>query len=51
MRVCVQQNCGEYKTMLEIIMKVDEAFQEIFNTAWPKTLEYFKEVCERQKKI
>ncbi|MEM9674716.1 MAG: hypothetical protein ACFB15_04525 [Cyclobacteriaceae bacterium] len=33
-------------TKLEIIMTVDEAFQDMFDKAWPKALEYFKEVCE-----
>lgn len=37
----------EEKTTLEIVMEVDEAFQEMFDTAWPKALAYFKEVCER----
>lgn len=34
------------KTKLDIVMTVDEAFQEMFDTAWPKALHYFKEVCE-----
>lgn len=34
------------KTKLEIVMTVDEAFQEMFDTAWPKALQYFKEACE-----
>lgn len=36
----------EQITKLEIVMTVDEAFQEMFDTAWPKALNYFKEVCE-----
>ena len=31
---------------LEIIMTVDESFQEMFDNAWPKALKYFKGVCE-----
>lgn len=34
-------------TKLEIVMTVDKAFQEMFDTAWPKALKYFKEVCEK----
>jgi hypothetical protein len=38
---------GEAKTTLEVVMEVDQVFQEMFDKAWPKALEYFKEVCER----
>lgn len=37
---------GDHATKLEIIMTVDEAFQEMFDNSWPKALNYFKEVCE-----
>ena len=37
---------GEAKTTLEVVMEVDEVFQKMFDKAWPKALEYFKEVCE-----
>jgi hypothetical protein len=40
------KNEGDEKTTLEVVMEVDEAFQEMFDTAWPKALEYFKEICE-----
>jgi hypothetical protein len=33
-------------TTLEVVMEVDEVFQEMFDGAWPKALQYFKEVCE-----
>lgn len=38
---------GESKTILEVVMKVDEVFQEMFDNAWPEALEYFKKICER----
>ena len=38
---------GEAKTTLDVVLEVDPVFQEMFDTAWPKALEYFKEVCER----
>ncbi|WP_452223560.1 hypothetical protein [Lacinutrix chionoecetis] len=34
-------------TKLEIVMTVDESFQDMFDTTWPKALQYFKEVCEK----
>jgi uncharacterized protein YndB with AHSA1/START domain len=34
-------------TNLEIIMTVDKAFQEMFDTTWPKALKYFKVACEK----
>ena len=34
-------------TTLKIVMTVDIAFKEMFDNAWPKALQYFKEVCER----
>ncbi len=34
------------ETMFEVVMTLDEAFQEMFDGAWPKALQYFKEVCE-----
>nr|WP_299342396.1 hypothetical protein [Allomuricauda sp.] len=37
---------GSDITKLEIVMTVDEAFQDMFDTTWPKALNYFKEVCE-----
>jgi hypothetical protein len=37
---------GEEKTTLEIVMEVDDAFQKMFDAAWPKALLYFKEICE-----
>ncbi|NJN27477.1 MAG: hypothetical protein HC819_16640 [Cyclobacteriaceae bacterium] len=37
---------SETITKLEIIMTVDESFQQMFDTSWPKALGYFKEVCE-----
>ncbi len=37
---------NENKTELEVEMIVDEAFQEMFDNAWPKALEYFKSICE-----
>ena len=33
-------------TKLEIVMTVDKVFQEMFDTTWPKALQYFREVCE-----
>lgn len=38
-------------SIFKVVMEVDKAFQEMHDTAWPKALEYFKEVCERQEKI
>lgn len=38
---------GEKQTTLEIVMTCDEAFQSMFDNAWPKALAYFKEVCEK----
>ncbi|WP_422082119.1 SRPBCC family protein [Ulvibacterium sp.] len=37
---------GSDITKFEIVMTVDEAFREMFDNAWPKALDYFKEVCE-----
>ena len=37
---------SEQQTTLEIVLQVDEAFQEMFDGTWPKALEYFKEICE-----
>ena len=37
---------GSDVTKLRIVMTVDEAFQEMFDNAWPKALHYFKEVCQ-----
>lgn len=34
-------------TKLEIVMTVDEVFQDMFDGTWPKALEYLKELCER----
>ena len=33
-------------TSLEIKMTVDEVFKPMFDSSWPKALQYFKEVCE-----
>lgn len=33
-------------TSLEIKMTVDKVFKPMFDTSWPKALQYFKEVCE-----
>ncbi len=33
-------------TTLEIVMTVNEVFQEMLDGTWPKALQYFKEVCE-----
>jgi hypothetical protein len=38
---------GKARTTLEVVLEVDPVFQEMFDKAWPKALEYFKEVCER----
>lgn len=38
---------NETGTTLEVVMTVDEAFQEMFDSAWPHALQLFKEVCER----
>lgn len=38
---------GEDKTTLEVVMTLDEAFQEMSDGAWPKALELFKEICEK----
>lgn len=38
---------GDNQTKLEIVMTLDEVFQEMFDGAWPKALQYLKEVCER----
>ena len=37
---------SEDSTTLEVIIKVDEAFEEMMN-GWHKALQYFKEICER----
>lgn len=38
---------NESETDLEIEMVTDETFQKMFDDAWPKALQFFKEVCER----
>ena len=37
---------SDEQTTLEIVLQVDEAFQEMFDGTWPKALQYFKEICE-----
>ena len=37
---------SDNETTLEVMMTVDEAFQEMFDETWPKALQYFKEICE-----
>jgi hypothetical protein len=36
---------SDTETLVEVIMTTDEAFEAMMN-AWPKALQYFKEVCE-----
>lgn len=38
---------GEDQTTFEVVMNVDEAFQEMSDGAWPNALELFKEICEK----
>lgn len=35
------------QTQLEIVLQMDEAFQEMMDGAWPKALQYLKDLCER----
>ncbi|AVI52067.1 hypothetical protein C5O00_13245 [Pukyongia salina] len=37
---------NDNQTKLEVTMTVDEAFQPMFDGAWPKALGYFKDICE-----
>jgi len=37
---------NDNQTELKVIMTVDEAFQPMFDGAWPKALGYFKDICE-----
>jgi hypothetical protein len=37
---------GEESTRLEMMLTLDEGFQEMFDGTWPQALGYLKEICE-----